>query len=58
MLNNNPIIKCPYCGEKYDGYEYLDDLSIMEGEFEMCCDGCEKEFKVKFKTCIYFETEK
>ncbi|MGG7215370.1 hypothetical protein ACQPUY_17465 [Clostridium nigeriense] len=52
------IIKCPHCNKEYDGLEYVDDSGLMDGEFEMCCEGCEKEFKVRFSTIIYFETEK
>lgn len=49
--------KCPHCEMVYDGLEYI-DCADLDGEFDMCCDGCEKEFKVKFSTIIKFETEK
>jgi len=52
-------IKCPFCDREYDGLDYVIESEEMEGEFNMFCeDGCGKEFRVKFKTIITFQTEK
>jgi len=51
------IFKCPHCGMEYDGLEYI-EVGDMDGKFNMCCDGCEKEFTIKFLTKIIFKTEK
>lgn len=48
---------CPHCGKEYDGIDYI-EVGAMEGEFPMDCEGCGKEFTVKFETIINFKTEK
>lgn len=54
---NEFTFKCPHCGLDYDGLEYL-DTADMEGEFEMLCNSCEKEFSVEFQTTITFKCKK
>ena len=50
-------IKCPWCGNEHDGLKYIEPNDI-EGEFVTDCEECEKQFAVKFKTTILFETER
>lgn len=47
---------CPHCGMEHDGLDYIEACD-MNGEFEMLCDGCEKEFSVKFTTTIVFSID-
>ena len=54
---DNSIIKCPYCGTEHAWVDFV-DVSDMEGEFEVECIYCEKQFTVKFKTEIRFEVIK
>lgn len=49
------IIQCPYCWHLIEPWDFI-DTGDMEGEFEMECEECGKEFNVKFETDIRFNT--
>lgn len=51
------IFKCPWCGHEYDGLDFVEPTD-MDGEFITDCKECKRQFEVKFKTTISFETEK
>jgi len=57
-MKSENLFYCPHCHFGYEdiqdyGFENIDE----EGEFKMECEGCIKEFTVKYKTVIYFDTE-
>lgn len=49
------VIQCPHCWHLIEPWDFI-DVGDMEGEFEMECEECGKEFLVKFETDIRFNT--
>lgn len=53
---------CPHCQQEHNGLEYIDisiknGKLIKNGKFEICCDGCEKDFQTEFSIAITFKTK-
>lgn len=51
------IIQCPHCEEKMECWDYI-ETGDMEGDFDMDCEFCKRNFKVSFSTDIKFITSK
>nr|DAF76807.1 MAG TPA: DNA-directed RNA polymerase subunit [Caudoviricetes sp.] len=49
------IIQCPHCGAKIEPWDFI-DTGDMDGNFDMDCEECGKNFKVSFETDIRFKT--
>ncbi|QJI52354.1 hypothetical protein [Psychrobacillus phage Perkons] len=59
MTEEELYIECPHCKYKHEDWQdYGLDSGDMEGEFDMCCDSCNKKFDVKFHMTINIETSK
>ena len=49
------IIICPHCNAKIVPWDYIEN-GEMEGDFNMDCTECRKEFSVSFETDVKFKT--
>lgn len=49
-------IECPHCRYKHENWSDYIENGDMDGEFNMNCEECDKEFIVKFETTIKFES--
>lgn len=57
MMSNEAII-CPHCKHEYEDWQnYGIETDDMEGNFNMVCEECEKEFNCKFEFVVTFTTK-
>lgn len=57
MNESEDMIICPHCKAKHIDFEDFLEVGDMDGEFEMCCDNCNKIFEVNFHSVFIFTTK-
>lgn len=57
-LRNNESPICPHCGHKQRDAWEIDFGPGMEGETEITCGSCERDYIVSREVTVYYSTRK